>query len=428
VSFLVLGALVVFVVFEMEVSIMSNEIGRREFMNSVIGAGLVAATGVRAAQTAQGKQPKASDVMPTPTSGFMPSIAGLPAVTVDDRRARSRRDAPVAVVKSSDARVAGYELMRLLKPALRADRVFLKVNMSFIKTRAWPGQMPERPQMYATGSDPRFVEGLMQYLREQGIPYNKMTIGEGAGWFDTTAERFEAFGFGELAKKTGARLLDINNASERMGVKIPGSTLMPHVAVSKPVVEHYRDGVLINIAKLKTHQLAVTTLGIKNMMGVVLPAGEKPRFHAEFHRVERTANPPTFPRSAYCDSWIYFATRLVDLYSITPDLIVIDGIIGGEGSGFLVPDSKETMPVESHRAFGSTSGINVDAVASSFMGYDPRNPQVEGLPELDRLWWIYLGAKRGHGHEDVSKIQVLGDRALIKPDRRFRLHKSFNLV
>ena len=283
---------------------------------------------------------------PIPDNPFMPSIDGLRTITVGDRLARERRDATVAVVTFADPMEAGYEILRLQNPALRADRALLKVNMSTSTSANWRTlTAKDRPRLYATGSDPRFIEGMMQYLQERGIAYDRVTIAEAVGGSDYTMDRFAQMGFTELAAKTGAALVDLNT-TEPVGVLIPQSTLMPHVAIAKPVMDHYEDGVLINVPKMKNHRLPVVTLGAKNMMGAILPPNAKRLCHPEFERAAVPGRPSHFYRGAYYEALMYFGARLADLYLITPDLVVIDGVIAGEGSGFLVPETDETRPWE----------------------------------------------------------------------------------
>lgn len=128
--------------------------------------------------------------------------------------------------------------------------------------------------------------------------------------------------------------------------------------------------VLINVPKLKTHNLAITTLCVKNLMGAVRvqnrhfchqAASEVPEL------VERTyaAFDPTLHQR-----WQNgLARRLVDTAQIVrPDLNVVEGVVGRDGTGF--------RHGRNHALGLVIVGINmvaVDAVASFLMGFDPEN-------------------------------------------------------
>ena len=97
--------------------------------------------------------------------------------------------------------------------------------------------------------------------------------------------------------------------------------------------------VLFNVPKLKTHNLAITTLCLKNMMGAVnvldrhycaQAMGEMP----QTLRDER-------PRQEWMDRALHelweegLARRLNDLAKVVPPhLNIIEGVIGRDGTGF----------------------------------------------------------------------------------------------
>lgn len=146
--------------------------------------------------------------------------------------------------------------------------------------------------------------------------------------------------------------------------------------------------VVIGAAKLKTHQMkeAQVTLGLKLSMGVP-------------------------PSSFYFGSGYKIGLHnmglkkvIVDLNRIRrPDLVVIDGIVAGEGLGPV-----QVVPVQANIMFAGRDLVALDTVAAAYMGY-----AVKEVPHLQ------LASDKGLGISDLSKIQIIGgDLDAIKT--RFR--------
>ena len=164
------------------------------------------------------------------------------------------------------------------------------------------------------------------------------------------------------------------------------------------------------------------------MMGIILPPEAKRLCHPELEMSSVPGKNRTHYRDSFYESQLLFGARLIDLYMITPDLTVIDGITGGEGTAFIRPGADDTVPVASRRAFASTNLVNVDTIAGWFMGYDPRDPQVAGYPEQAMLWPNYFGEIRGFGYMNPEKIRILGDRQLIEPVHRYQHRVLYTFI
>ena len=356
----------------------------------------------------------------------MPSIDNLPEIhDIDERRILARRDNPVAVVKSSNAEEAAYEVLNLLKPELRADRVFIKANYStypFVDM----GVKPKKKEHYYMGTtQPEFVYGIMHYLHDRGIPYQNMTMGEGIG--KSTSDRFSYMGYFERSKKMGFRVLDITK-DDIAGYRMKHAGLLTETGCSKVFSDHLQDGVVISAPKMKVHHFATLTLSLKNMMGIILPFDKKYIMHAEL--TPMWAQTKERKREDYFKTVWSFSKRLIDLYSLAPDFSVVDGVTGGEGHGVANEYKGEqvTFPVESHRAFASTNSINLDTVCGHFMGHNPMHPGFSSLPEMKFIPWLYLAQKRKYGYMYLKRIPILGDEKLIEPEYTFRLLPEIDYV
>ena len=96
----------------------------------------------------------------------------------------------------------------------------------------------------------------------------------------------------------------------------------------------------ISLPKMKVHSLAKITVGIKNNMGFL----KKPAMYMHFN----------------------IHQKLLDLLSFfKPDFVIVDGVIGGEGSEL------NTKPVEHGIMIASDDVALVDYVAAYLMGFDP---------------------------------------------------------
>ena len=115
---------------------------------------------------------------------------------------------------------------------------------------------------------PEIVEGLIDYLRENG--YENLCILEGAWVGARTKDAADVCGYTDLAKKTGVRFIDTqpDTATERdcagMKLKICDSAL--------------RLDYLINVPVMKGHCQTRLTCALKNMKGLI-PNSEKRRYH-----------------------------------------------------------------------------------------------------------------------------------------------------
>ena len=355
----------------------------------------------------------------TPIMFRMPPIDGYPEIyDIDDSRLLARLNDPVAVVHSDRADEAAYAALSLLKPTLKGDRAFIKPNYStypFMDT----GVPPKKREFYYMGvTQPEFIYGIMHYLRDQGIPYQNITVGEGIA--QSTTDRFDYLGYFEQSKKMGFKVLDITKDSI-VGYRIKHADVLKETGCSKVYSDHLRDGVVIGAPKLKVHHFATLTVSLKNMMGIVLPFDKKYIMHAELSPWYSQAKEKS--REKYFETMWMFSKRLIDLYALSPDFSVVDGVIGGEGHGVANEYKGEqvTFPVESHRAFAGTNSINLDAVCGHFMGHNPMYPRYTDLPEVKFIPWLYLGQKKGFGYMYVKRVPILGDRNLIESEHKFRL-------
>jgi uncharacterized protein (DUF362 family) len=157
------------------------------------------------------------------------------------------------------------------------------------------------------------------------------------------------------------------------------------------------DSVLINVPKLKTHNLAITTLSMKNLMGLDLVYDRHYCGQAWQDLPEHIREHGQRPRDEWMDRSIHelwqeaLGRRLADLAQVVPPrLNVVEGVVGRDGTGFNRGRNYALGLV--------VAGVNVvavDAVASYLMGFDPT-----------ALVYLKVAASAGLGQNDVARLRV----------------------
>ena len=75
-----------------------------------------------------------------------------------------------------------------------------------------------------------------------------------------------------LAEGRGVKLVNING-DERVLVQLPQGEILKEIGIAKTVKSD--DTFFVNVPKYKTHNLAVTTLSMKNLMGTITPCKDR---------------------------------------------------------------------------------------------------------------------------------------------------------
>ena len=166
---------------------------------------------------------------------------------------------------------------------------------------------PNNPQKAIT-THPMFVEAVIKKIVEiTGQPEN-ITLADSCVPILPYTENglkklYEATGMINLPDRTGI-ILNYDNESTKISV-VDGVSVK-QIDVISPVV---KADIIINIPKLKTHNLTVATGAVKNMFGII-PGIAKPGFHTRF-----------FDVSMFCN-------MLIDIVcAVKPHLTIMDGIL-----------------------------------------------------------------------------------------------------
>ena len=226
---------------------------------------------------------------------------------------------------------------------------------------------------------------------------SKIWIADGSAGGDTI-DKFEFLGYIPVAERANATLVDLNHG-EMVNVSVPDGLIFKSFLFNRIVVEA---DVLISVACMKTHEQAVVTLGMKNLIGIV-PGSIYGFPKQALHEAARDMGDK------------YMAGVITDICAARKiDLVIIDGRIGMEGQG-----PGRGTPVKLDLIIVGTDPVATDAVASAIMGFD-----WEKVPS------VRLGHDRGLGIGDLRRIEIKGERLedIFHPFKPARGHERFLLL
>ncbi len=210
---------------------------------------------------------------------------------------------------------------------------------------------------------------------------SKITIAGAAG-IGKTEEAFKNFDYYRLRKKynVGFANLDKRKCDE---VEIYSRDLGPMESKMPQIIK--RSDFLISLSGLKTDDLVVASMGIRNMAGCLI---DRPLNHEGYKAINLSI------------------AKLMEDFS--PDLSVIDAFYGVEGDCPAYGDS-----VEMKLALSGLDFVSVDTVGAMLMGV---NPYTIG----------YLSHCRTNqlGEGGVADIEILGNTKIEKEKKEFRLHSK----
>ncbi len=257
-----------------------------------------------------------------------------------------------AVLKCLDA-IGG--ISSIIKPG---DKVMIKPNML-------QGRSPDD----AITTHPAVVEAVVNIVKDAGaIPL----IGDSPGGPARGMESFwDITGFSDVSKRTDANLVNFEKT---------GSNKMSRNNIEYRISKKVLDAdVIINLPKIKTHGLTIFTCAVKNMYGVV-PGLIKTEYH------KKAPNPSKF------------AEYVVDIYALSkPQLNIVDGIIGMDGTGPSAGNPKELGMI-----LASTDGVAVDVLLCDMLGKDPMKVPTNRIAVEQKL-----------GEGNIDKIEIIGEAPII---------------
>jgi len=232
-------------------------------------------------------------------------------------------------------------------------RVHIKPNLLTAKS----------PEKCAT-THPTIVRTIIKHVQELG---GIVTIGDSPSGISRPIEEYwQITGMAKVALETGAKLVRFEKKTvvER---KVNGSSYFIADAIANA-------DVVINICKLKTHNLTLFTGAIKNMFGSI-PGFKKSEYHKQAPNVKD------------------FSRIIVDIFSVTsPQLNIMDAIEVMEGNGPSAGKVKHLGLI-----FTSKDAVALDSIAAKIMGFE--DGEILTTEEAYR---------RGLGEKGIDNIKLKG--------------------
>lgn len=322
-------------------------------------------------------QLKRRDFIKRASAGIILAGAGpfiKPFAVLSKRHKPKSNGQDVALVKGPDRKGNMYDALKLIEKNIRNSigekQVVIKPNFTRVEKNDW---------LASTQVDS--VRAFLEFLKPF---YNKKVIiaeGTGSGVsIDVPVKNYE---YESLKKDYNVEFYDLRNDTYSV-VNFVDSKIHPMpLAVSDLMMNP--DIYLVSAAVMKTHGLAVVTLGLKNiLMAAPMNLGKgksnRGRLHEDWGK--NSKDPKYFNYNMFLMAQKCF-----------PDLTLIDGFIGMQGNGPLFG-----FPIDVGVAIASTDTIAADRVGTDVMGHN-----FEDVAHL-----VYCAdAKMGEG--DITRINVLGN-------------------
>jgi uncharacterized protein (DUF362 family)/ferredoxin len=252
------------------------------------------------------------------------------------------------------------------------QRVLLKPNM-----------LAGRGAEKAVTTHPEVVRGVIRLAQQAG---GIVSVGDSPG-VGSPRQVAERCGILAVIEETGATFAPF---AETVRVRPPGQTFR-ELEIARDLLDAE---VVINLPKLKTHQMMGLTCAVKNLFGAVIGL-RKPHLHLQ----------------AGADKAL-FALMLLELAEhLAPALSIVDAIVGMEGDG---PGSGD--PVQIGALLAGALPLAVDTVATELVGMKPA-----------AVWTQQVASASGRYGSRLEEIELLGAPLQSLRPQQFRPAKSTDI-
>ena len=251
-------------------------------------------------------------------------------------------------------------IITLLQPLGGLEAFVSTGQKVLLKPNLLAGRSPDK----AVTTHPAVVRAIIELCLDLGA---NVSLGDspGIGSLESVANKA---GLLDIVKTTGIKL-----ATFEKSVPLTSTTGTFHkLEVAQDILDAE---VVINLPKLKTHQMMGMTCAVKNMFGAVVGL-RKPRLHLQ----------------AGTDK-AFFALMLLELCELlSPTLSIVDAIVGMEGEG---PGSGD--PVAIGALIAGTNCQAIDTVATEMLGL-----------ETAAVWTQQQARLTGRPYTRLSDLELIG--------------------
>ncbi len=243
------------------------------------------------------------------------------------------------------------------------------------RTLVKPNLVSAGPLFQHAYTRPEVAEGVLLALKDRAEGLKELAVGERCGITIPTRYAMEHAGYDKMIKRLGVKKYHFEEETQ---VEIPlkhEGRLRDYVFTPEPVA---KADFFVNLPKFKSHPWTTVTFSMKNYIGI---QDDRHRLIDHDHRLNE---------------------KVADLqHVIQPRLIVIDGVIAGEGR-MLTP-----IPRRMNLLVLGNNQPAIDAVCCHIIGVDPYEVEHIRLPH-----------QRGFGPISLEKIQLSGDVTLDQAKER----------
>lgn len=220
-------------------------------------------------------------------------------------------------------------------PSNRIEKIVIKPNLSYYSD-------------YSTGetTDPRVVSAVIDYVRDIVDKDVRIFVAEADATAMKTKYSFKVLGYEKLRQTKNIELMNLSH-----GNIIEKKVNVRNRELVLPVNEILLDGsLIINVPKLKTHNVVGFTCSLKNMFGAIA----KPRKY-DYHKM--------------------LSDVIVGINKIVRcNMIVVDGII-----------AKGSEPKKLGVLVAGNNPLATDSIAAEIMGFNPRKVEYLKLAEEENI-------------------------------------------
>lgn len=242
-----------------------------------------------------------------------------------------------------------------------------------------PNLLADKEAVFSVTTNPRFVYAVIRYLREIGV--NDITVADSPGGSALLFTQMQ-----DLYKKCEYEFISeyakLNIDFESCDVASPDGFKNKKFNIINVVADA---DYIINIPKLKTHNITCMTASVKNLFGCI-PGLQKPAFHAKYPNADD------------------FSNMLVELAAtVKPDFTIVDAIDIMEGNG---------------PANGKRRHLGVTFSSKDVFTLDKFIAQTVEIP-LDTIKTIAAAEKKGFVNkefESIGDIDFKPEIPVVLPD------------
>ncbi|MGQ9723626.1 MAG: DUF362 domain-containing protein [Candidatus Jordarchaeum sp.] len=229
--------------------------------------------------------------------------------------------------------------------------------------------------IYYAYTNPDIVASLIKILRSEG--FRKIFVMENCTQADFGRNAFMASRMFEAVESAGAECVfldELNHIPISLDTGEKEYDLEFPELIINELVKKKGKNTYISMPKLKTHDITIVTLGVKNQHGLISDASKQVEHHYGLH-----------------------AKLASMLKIIKPDFTIIDGEYA-VGEGPVAPRRKKDLIKKYDILIGGRDIVAVDTVGAKVLGY-----------ERSEIKHLTIATDMGLGCGNLEEIEIIGD-------------------